>query len=297
MTDAEQRPQPTDSAGAAAEPGTGTGTARGVTAGVTGVAEDPYAPPAAERPQAEDNPYAPPKDDVPQQPSPWEAPPQTPSPWGAPPQQQPWGGGAPPPQQQPSPWGTPPQQPGPVQPWGAQRPGDPEQPNSGNWGDPNRYGQIRPPDQQDPDRRYRDQREVRQNQPPRRERDLPTRWALGLSFGATACTMLALYQGPSTFPAWMVGAGAGLALAIAAFVLALRAQKLASASGRRVPEATASLVSACVSGTLALLLLTTSIVWFGPLRDYAKCMQAANTQSAQDACVTQLENQTGMSTG
>ena len=63
---------------------------------------------------------------------------------------------------------------------------------------------------------------------------------------------------------------------------------------QRASEATASLVSACVSGTLAGLLLVTSIVWFGPLTDYAKCMQGANTQSAQDQCIKQLEHQTGM---
>jgi hypothetical protein len=79
--------------------------------------------------------------------------------------------------------------------------------------------------------------------------------------------------------------------------MAIRAQRVAASRGRRAPEATASLVSACVSGALALLLLVTSIVWFGPFRDYARCMQGANTQSAQDACVKQLENATGMSTG
>jgi hypothetical protein len=183
-----------------------------------------------------------------------------------------------------------------VQPWGAERPREPERPVA-PWQDPHRYGPVRPGQDQrpdDPDRRYRDQREARQ--PQRRERDMPTRWALGLSLGATACTLLALYQGPATFPAWMVGAGAGLALAVAAFVLAIRAQRTASLKQQRASEATASLVSACVSGTLAALLLVTSIVWFGPLTDYAKCMQGANTQSAQDVCVKQLEQRTGMST-
>jgi len=181
-----------------------------------------------------------------------------------------------------------------VQPWGAERPREPERPVT-PWQDPNRYGPVRPGQDQrpdDPDRRYRDQREVRQ--PQRRERDMPTRWALGLSLGATVCTLLALYQGPATFPAWMVGAGAGLVLAIAAFVLAIRAQRAASLKRQRASEATASLVSACVSGMLAGLLLVTSIVWFGPLTDYAKCMQGANTQSAQDQCIKQLEHQTGM---
>jgi hypothetical protein len=191
-----------------------------------------------------------------------------------------------------------------VQPWGSERPREPERPTPQPWHDPNRYGPVRPggqndqrePDDRrdDPDRRYRDARE--QRQPQQRRRDMPTRWALGLSLGATACTLLALYQGPSTFPAWMVGAGAGLVLAVAAFVLAIRAQRDAAIKGQRASEATASLVSACVSGTLALLLLVTSIVWFGPLRDYAKCMQSANTQSAQDVCIKQLERQTGMTT-
>jgi hypothetical protein len=239
-------------------------------------------PPApSSSPAPPNDPFAPPQD----------APPPPPA-WGAPPQQ---GPPTPPPS-----WGTPPRQPygqvrpGPVQPWGAERPREPERPVT-PWQDPNRYGPVRPGADQrpdDPDRRYRDQREVRQ--PQRRERDMPTRWALGLSLGATACTLLALYQGPATFPAWMVGAGAGLVLAIAAFVLAIRAQRTASMRHQRASEATASLVSACVSGTLAGLLLVTSIVWFGPLTDYAKCMQGANTQSAQDQCIKQLEHQTGM---
>lgn len=289
MTDADQRPTPKDSAqvtaeptGAAAPVGTGVVPAGVVPpdevagAGAPGVAGVPDAPTTSAGPNAappvEENPYAPPPED---------APPGQ-SPWGAPPQQ---------------PYGQ--VRPGPVQPWGTQRPRPPEQPTSTNWGDPNRYGPVQTRDQQnpqnDPDRRYRDQREI-DRQPQRRERDLPTRWALGLSVGATICTMLAIFQGLSTFPAWMIGASAGLALAVGAFVMAIRAQRDAALRGQRAPEATASLVSASVSGALALILLATSIVWFGPFRDYAKCMQTANTQTAQDACVKQLQNQTGMST-
>jgi hypothetical protein len=286
VTDADQRPTAKDSA---------AGEASGRQA----------APSERETEVVEENPYAAPPENVAAPAAPWgTAPDGTPA--GPPPEPGPWGtapdGTPPAPPTQPAPWGAPPQQPygqvqpGSPQPWGAHRPSEPEQPNSG-WGDPHRYGEIQPPDKRDPDRQYRDQRESRSpDKSPRRERDLPTRWALGLSLGATICTMLALYQGPATFPAWMVGAAAGLAFAVAAFVMAIRAQRLAADTGRRAPEATASLVSACVSGTLALLLLVTSIVWFGPLRDYAKCMSGANTQSGQDACVTQLEHSTGMST-
>jgi hypothetical protein len=200
----------------------------------------------------------------------------------------------------PSPWAPPPSQPygqvrpGPVQPWGAERPREPERPHA-PWSDPNRYGQVdrRPDPRDDPDRRYRDQREA---PPPRPQRDLKTRWALGLSLGSTACTMLAIYQGLSTFPAWMVGAAAGLAFAVAAFVLSISAQRTAALKHQRASEATASMVSASVSGVLAGLLLVASIVWWTPFKEYAKCMQGANTQVAEKACLTQLENRTGMST-
>ena len=182
-----------------------------------------------------------------------------------------------------------------MQPWGTERPREPEQQHS-PWGDPNRYGPVdrRPDPREDPDRRYRDQRE---NPPPQRpQRDLKTRWALGLSLGSTACTMLAIYQGLATFPAWMVGSAAGLAFAVAAFVLSISAQRTAALKHQRASEATASMVSASVSGVLAGLLLVASIVWFTPFKDYAKCMQGANTQVAEKACLTQLENTTGMST-
>jgi hypothetical protein len=230
----------------------------------------PAAPPASA--PAEDNPFAPPPEDAhDQRPVP-------PSPWGAPPRQ---------------PYGQ--VRPGPVQPWGAERPREPEQPHS-PWGDPSRYGPVerRPDPREDPDRRYRDQRET---PPPQRpQRDLKTRWALGLSLGSTACTMLAIYQGLATFPAWMVGAAAGLAFAVAAFVLSISAQRTAALKHQRASEATASMVSASVSGVLAGLLLVASIVWWTPFKDYAKCMQGANTQVAQKSCLTQLENTTGMST-
>ncbi|MFD0630992.1 hypothetical protein ACFQ9X_04350 [Catenulispora yoronensis] len=164
-----------------------------------------------------------------------------------------------------------------------------------DWGDPNRYGPVdrRPDPREDPDRRYRDQREV---PPVRPERDLRTRWALGLSLGSTACTMLAIYQGLSTFPAWMVGAAAGVAFAVAAFVLSISAQRTAALKHQRASEATASMVSASVSGVLAGLLLVASIVWWTPFKEYAKCMQGANTQVAEKGCLTQLEDRTGMST-
>ena len=123
---------------------------------------------------------------------------------------------------------------------------------------------------------------------------MPTRWALGLSGGATVCTMLAILQGLATFPSWMVGAGAGLALAVGAFVMSIRAQQSAAARGRRTSEATASLVSSVVTGSLALLLLVASIVWFNQFKAYAKCMATAGTQAAQDVCRTQLEESTGM---
>jgi len=227
-------------------------------------APPPNAAAPAATPPADDNPFAPPPEDLP-------APP--PAPWGAPPQH---------------PYGQVP--PGPVQPWGTQRPRPPEQPPM--WGDPHRYGPVHDP-RQDPDRRYRDQREL-DRQPQRRERDLPTRWALGLSVGATICTMFAIFQGLATFPAWMVGAAAGLALAIGAFVMSIRAQQAASLRGERASEATASLVSSCVTGALALILLVTSIVWFSQFRDYAKCMSSAGTQAAQEVCRKQLQDSTGM---
>lgn len=267
MTDAEQRPTPTDSglgAGGvgAAEPDEHRGAAESSSTPVPAPIED------------NDNPFAPPPEDSldPQQK------PVPPSPWGAPPRQ---------------PYG--PVRPGPVQPWGTERPREPEQPHS-PWGDPNRYGPVdrRPDPREDPDRRYRDQRE--NPLPQRPQRDLKTRWALGLSLGSTACTMLAIYQGLATFPAWMVGAAAGLAFAVAAFVLSISAQRTAALKHQRASEATASMVSASVSGVLAGLLLVASIVWFTPFKDYAKCMQGANTQVAEKACLTQLENTTGMST-
>jgi hypothetical protein len=320
VTDAEQRPTPTESvfgAGGvgAAEPGgeDGTGPAPGAPDAVPAVkdaaqvaaeaaavreavkvAEAPAATPGAAPTPAttpaptpapvaapasaaapapapvEDNPFAPPPEDAQgQQPAP--------SPWGPPP---------------PQPYGQ--VRPGPVQPWGAERPREPERPHTA-WGDPNRYGPVerRPDPREDPDRRYRDQREV---PPPRPQRDLKTRWALGLSLGSTACTMLAIYQGLATFPAWMVGASAGLVFAVAAFVLSISAQRTAALKHERASEATASMVSASVSGVLAGLLLVASIVWWAPFKEYAKCMQGANTQVAEKVCLTQLENRTGMST-
>jgi hypothetical protein len=278
VTDADQRPKPTDSA-AAEEPGNGvpdaatTGPEQGVSAGDAQEAQGaheapPAAPESAGTPAAEPNPYAPPQEDLPPQPNPW-----------GPPPAQPYGQ----------------VKPGPVQPWGTQRPREPERPTGQNWGDPNRYGQIQPPDRNDPDRRYKDQREQNTQRPARPQRDLPTRWALGLSMGALICTMLALYQGMTTFPAWMIGAGAGLALSVGAIVMAIRAQRVAARTGKRAPEATMSIVSACLSGILALIVLVTSIVWFGQLKEYAKCMQGANTQVAQNICLTQLEDSTGMS--
>jgi len=230
-------------------------------------------PEPASVPAPEDNPFAPPPEDAHDQQRPV-----PPSPWGAPPRQ---------------PYGQ--VRPGPVQPWGAERPREPEQQHS-PWGDPNRYGPVdrRPDPRNDPDRRYRDQRET--PQPQRPQRDLKTRWALGLSLGSTACTMLAIYQGLATFPAWMVGSAAGLAFAVAAFVLSISAQRTAALKHQRASEATASMVSASVSGVLAGLLLVASIVWWTPFKDYAKCMQGANTQVAEKACLTQLENTTGMST-
>jgi hypothetical protein len=290
VTDAEQRPTPTDSglgAGGvgAAELDEDSGAAA---AGTPAAADAPVrvehsaqasAPATAPAPapapiEDDDNPFAPPPEDSldPQRK------PVPPSPWGPAPRQ---------------PYGQ--VRPGPVQPWGTERPREPEQQHS-PWGDPNRYGPVdrRPDPREDPDRRYRDQRE---NPPPQRpERDLKTRWALGLSLGSTACTMLAIYQGLATFPAWMVGSAAGLAFAVAAFVLSISAQRTAALKHQRASEATASMVSASVSGVLAGLLLVASIVWFTPFKDYAKCMQGANTQVAEKACLTQLENTTGMST-
>lgn len=236
-------------------------------------AADANTTPAAAAPPVEDNPFAPPPEDAHDQQRQ-----QPPSPWAAPPRQ---------------PYGQ--VRPGPVQPWGAERPREPEQQHS-PWGDPNRYGPVdrRPDPRDDPDRRYRD---LRETPPPQRpQRDLKTRWALGLSLGSTACTMLAIYQGLATFPAWMVGSAAGLAFAVAAFVLSISAQRTAALKHQRASEATASMVSASVSGVLAGLLLVASIVWWSPFKDYAKCMQGANTQVAEKACLTQLENTTGMST-
>jgi hypothetical protein len=282
VTDAEQRPTPTDSglgAGGvgAAEPEEHGGA---VATGADAAAAPAHAPtpaaiptptPTPSQPPAEDNPFAPPPEDAQDRQVP-------PSPWGAPPRQ---------------PYGQ--VRPGPVQPWGAERPREPEQPHS-PWGDPNRYGPVnrRPDPREDPDRRYRDQRE--QQQPQRPQRDLKTRWALGLSLGSTVCTMLAIYQGLATFPAWMVGSAAGLAFAVAAFVLCISAQRTAALKHQRASEATASMVSASISGVLAGLMLVASIVWWTPFKDYAKCMQGANTQVAEKACLTQLENTTGMST-
>jgi hypothetical protein len=266
VTEPEQRPTPTDN---------GHGSGGGVRA------EEPG---AAEPAEAEDNPFAPPPEDAGRgrkQPGQQEPGPPQPSPWGPPPT---------------NPYGK--VRPGPVRPWGSERPREPERP-PGDWGDPNRYGPVdqrpgeRPDQRDDPERRYRDQREA----PPQRpQRDLKTRWALGLSLGSTACTMLAIYQGLATFPAWMVGAGAGLAFAIAAFVLSISAQRTAALKRQRASEATASMVSASVSGVLAGLLLVASIVWWAPFKEYAKCMQGANTQVAEKSCLTQLESRTGMST-
>ena len=308
MTDAEQRPTPTESGlgtggVGAAEPderyGAGGAVAWGEDAAdavptaqdavpdwagqdagsqamVQGAVQDTVrdaVPETAAAPgTTEDNPFAPPPEDAHDQQRPV-----PPSPWGAPPRQ---------------PYGQ--VRPGPVQPWGAERPREPEQQHS-PWGDPNRYGPVdrRPDPRDDPDRRYRDQRETPQQRP---QRDLKTRWALGLSLGSTACTMLAIYQGLATFPAWMVGSAAGLAFAVAAFVLSISAQRTAALKHQRASEATASMVSASISGVLAGLLLVASIVWWTPFKDYAKCMQGANTQVAEKACLTKLENTTGMST-
>ncbi|MEY9861897.1 hypothetical protein ABH935_007540 [Catenulispora sp. GAS73] len=272
MTDAEQRPTPTDSGLGAGGVGAAEPDEQSGASGSDAVAAAPVQTKAPVQTPVEDNPFAPPPEDA------HDAQPMPPSPWGAPPQQ---------------PYGQ--VRPGPVQPWGAERPREPEQPHA-PWGDPNRYGPVdrRPDPREDPDRRYRDQRE--NPTPQRPQRDLKTRWALGLSLGSTACTMLAIYQGLATFPAWMVGSAAGLAFAVAAFVLSISAQRTAALKHQRASEATASMVSASVSGVLAGLLLVASIVWWTPFKDYAKCMEGANTQVAEKMCLTQLENSTGMST-
>ena len=287
MTEPEQRPTPTDDGhGAGGGVRAAEAAAGGSQSGAPVVSPVEPAGPVGSVDPGEDNPFTPPPEDA------------RPGQSGA---SGPAGAtGADGRQPPPSPWGPPPSnpygpvRPGPVRPWGSERPREPERPHT-HWGDPNRYGPVqrRPDPREDPDRRYRDQREA---PPARPQRDLKTRWALGLSLGSTACTMLAIYQGLSTFPAWMVGAGAGLALAVAAFVLSISAQRTAALKHERASEATASMVSASVSGVLAGLLLVASIVWWGPFREYAKCMQGANTQAAEKACLTQLENRTGMST-
>jgi hypothetical protein len=128
---------------------------------------------------------------------------------------------------------------------------------------------------------------------PRRPRDLRSRWAAWLAFGAVACTLLSIAIGLDTFPTWLVGAGTGLVCAVAALIIGALVSIDANKTRTRAPEATVSMIVSALVGLLALCLVGLSIVEFGPLRDYASCMGGANTISAQDQCAQDFANRVG----
>jgi hypothetical protein len=105
--------------------------------------------------------------------------------------------------------------------------------------------------------------------------------------GSLACTALALVQGFSDFPMWLVGAGPGLVFSAAALVLGGVTMIRASRAAMRSPEAVLSIVSAVLSGVIALTLVVFTVADYGPLHDYSTCMRDANTIAGQTFCQDQ----------
>lgn len=124
--------------------------------------------------------------------------------------------------------------------------------------------------------------------PPRWPRDLPLRWAVGLSLGAMACTALALEQGFTDFPMWLVGAGPGLVFSTLALILGSLTAIRASHAAMRSPEAVLSIVSGVLSGLISLALIVFTVTDYGPLHDYSSCMRTANTVADQTFCQDQF---------
>jgi hypothetical protein len=192
-----------------------------------------------------------------------------------------------------------------VPPWTGQAPPNPERPGAGTdpggrpgpqqpapWHDPNRYSQpgSRPP-QQDPRSPYRPQQPSRREEPGERPPlSLRTRWARGLAIGGALCTLITLLNGYRNFPAWLIGAAAGLAMSLAALWLGVFAQRDAARKQQRAPEAVASVVWSGISTLIALGVVAMSLIFYPQLREYSDCMRAANTVAGQNACQQQLNN-------
>jgi hypothetical protein len=102
--------------------------------------------------------------------------------------------------------------------------------------------------------------------------------------------MAALY-GYHSFPAWLIGAGAGLAMALAGLWFGAFAQREAMHKGNKAPEAVASIVWCVISAVISLGIIGMSLVLYPQLQQFSRCEQSANTISEQNACQQQLTNQ------
>jgi hypothetical protein len=185
-------------------------------------------------------------------------------------------------------------------PWSGTAPPNPPPTGDGGqqpapWHDPNRYSNPggRPPRQQQ-----------RPPQPgPRGPEglkrpvlDLRTRWARGLAVGSAACTLVTLLYTYSKFPAYLVGAATGLAMALAGLWLGTIAHRAASRAGRKAPEAMAAIVWSAISCVISVSIVAFSLAFYSQLEQYSTCVKGANTIAAQHACQTQLENTFGINT-
>jgi hypothetical protein len=195
----------------------------------------------------------------------------------------PWTGTPPPNPQHP---GMPrPGRPGPQQPPG----GLPQQP----WHDPNRYAGRNADGR--PNRPPRQERPQRPEQRPgpdalkRPELDLRTRWARGLSLGAAACTLIALYFTYAKFPAYLFGAGTGLVLALAGLWLGTIAHRASARQGRRAPEAVGAIVWSAISCVISVSIVAFSLAFYHQLDQYSTCLRSATTISARQVCDDQLK--------
>jgi protein-S-isoprenylcysteine O-methyltransferase Ste14 len=111
---------------------------------------------------------------------------------------------------------------------------------------------------------------------------------LGLSLVGVACTALALAEGFTDFPLWLVGAAPGLVFSVVALVLGGITMVRAANAAMRSPEALLSVVTGVFSGLIALALIVFTVVDYGPLRDYSVCMRQATTIAGQASCQNQF---------
>ena len=102
--------------------------------------------------------------------------------------------------------------------------------------------------------------------------------------------MAALY-GYQSFPAWLIGAGVGLVMALTGLWFGVFAQRESMQQGQRAPEAIASIVWCVISSVISLGIIALSLTLYPQLQQFSRCMQSANTIAQQNACETQLKNQ------